>query len=44
MVTTPIAPARDQTPLMILADLAKDIQLIENNAKIVYKQIGVFGD
>ena len=39
MLTTPKPPARDQTPLMILADLAQDISGIKNNATIVYKQL-----
>ena len=43
MVTTPQVPARDHTPLMILADLAQDIQAIKNNASIVYKQLGEVG-
>ena len=42
MATTPMTPPRDQTPLMILADLAQDIEGIKN-ASIVYKQIGVIG-
>ena len=44
MATPPGAPAREQTPLMILADLAQDIQAIKTNASIAYKQLGVLGD
>jgi hypothetical protein len=43
MAATPMTPPRDQTPLMILADLAQDIEGIKTNASIVYKQIGVIG-
>ena len=43
MVAMPITPARDQTPLMILADLAKDIEGIKTNASIVYKQLADVG-
>ena len=43
MVTTPKPPARDQTPLMILAGLAQDIQDIQKNASIVYKQLPSVG-
>jgi hypothetical protein len=43
MATMPMTPPRDQTPLIILADLAQDIEGIKN-ASIVYKQIGVIAD
>ena len=43
MVATPKAPDRDQTPLMILADLAQEVSGIKKNASIVYKQLGEVG-
>jgi hypothetical protein len=43
MVEMPITPATDQTPRMILEDLAINIEGIKQNASIVYKQLGEVG-